>query len=257
MMTPFKRMFVPLILGLGRRKEKRIFTEPPIIIGGGARSGTTLLLSILSAHPSIFAFRSELALFKYGKEVNGRFMPERMDRLYTGILRQRMGREVVRWCEKTPKNIRHIPRIDSFFQGKEYRFIHIIRDGRDVILSRHPHTTHRKYHVEPAQWVADVREGLKYAHRENFLTIRYESLIEDFESTMALVCDHLGIELHDRILNFYEHASVRRNPAYFSGLQKMHSNSIGKWKKPENKERLAELLSCQGARELLEELGYL
>ena len=250
-------MFVPLILCLGRRKEKRIFSGTPIVIGGGARSGTTLLLSVLSAHPSIFAFRNELTLFKYGEEVDGRFMPERMDRFYTGILRQRIGREVDRWCEKTPNNIRHIQRIDSFFKGKEYRFIHIIRDGRDVILSRHPHTTHRQYHVEPAQWVADVKEGLKYADRENFLTIRYESLIGDFESTMATVCEHLGINLNERILNFYEHASVRKNPAYFSGLQKMHSNSIGKWKKPEYKERVEELLSCPDAKELLRELGYL
>ena len=240
MLTPFKRVFVPLILHLGRRKEKRIFSGAPIIIGGGARSGTTLLLSILSAHPFIFVFRKELSLFKYGKELDGRFMPERIDRFYSGILRKRIGRPVDRWCEKTPNNIRHIPRIDSFFQGKEYRFIHIIRDGRDVVLSRHPHTMHRKYHVEPAQWVADVREGLKYAHRENFLTIRYESLIGDFENTIARVCGHLGVHLDDRILNFYEHATVRKNPAYFSGLQKIHMNSIGKWKKPEHKERVEE-----------------
>lgn len=257
MMTPFKRIFIPLIKQLGRRKERRIFKAPPIIIGGGARSGTTLLLSILSAHPSIFAFRTELGLFKYGKEVYGQFIPERIDRLYTGILRNRIGKEVDRWCEKTPNNIRYIPRIDSFFQEKEYRFIQIVRDGRDVILSRHPHTTHRYYHVEPGEWVADLQEGSKYEDRENFLTIRYESLIEDFENTMAIVCDHLGIELSEEILNFYEHASVRRNPAYFTGLEKMHSKSIGKWKKPENKERVDELLACPGAMELLKKFNYL
>ena len=256
MMTPVKRIFVPLILRLGRRKEKRIFKGTPIIIGGGARSGTTLLLSILSAHPSIFAFRKELGLFKYGSEQDGRFMPERIDRFYTGILRTRIHRKVDRWCEKTPSNIRHISRIDSFLQ-ENYRFINIIRDGRDVVLSRHPHTTHRYYHVEPAEWVADVQEGLKYMDRENFLTIRYESLVSDFESTMASVCEHLEIDLNDEILNFYEHASVRRNPAYFSGLQKMHNNSIGKWEKPENKERVEELLACPGAMELLKKLDYL
>jgi hypothetical protein len=257
MMTRFKRTFVPLILALGRRKERRIFTEAPVIIGGGARSGTTLLLSILSAHPSIFAFSSELSLFRYGKEINGRFMPERIDRLYSGILRRCIGRQVDRWCEKTPNNIRHIQRIDSFFQGKDYRFIHIIRDGRDVILSRHPHTTHRYYHVEPEEWMADVQEGLKHQDRENFLTIHYESLIRDFENTMASVCEHIGIELSDEILNFYEHARVRKSPAYYSGLEKMHSNSIGRWEKPENKGRVDELLAYPGATELLQKLGYL
>jgi hypothetical protein len=257
MMTPAKRLFVPLISTLGRRKERRIFSAAPVLIGGGARSGTTLLLSILSAHPSIFAFRKELSLFKYGEEKDGRFVPERLDRFYTGILRTRIDRSVDRWCEKTPNNIRYMQRIDSFFQGGDYRFIQMVRDGRDVVLSRHPHTTHRSYHVDPADWVLDVQEGMKYADRENFLTVRYESLIQQFEPTMAGVCEHLGIDLNEEILNFYEHASVRRNPAYFSGLEKMHSNSIGKWKKPENKARVDQLLAHPGAMELLKKLNYL
>ncbi len=256
MMTQIKRIFVPLIKIHGRRKEKRIFTDMPILIGGGARSGTTLLLSILSAHPAIFAFRKELSLFKYGKEQDGRFMPERIDRLYTAILRKRFPKEVSRWCEKTPNNIRYIPRIDSFLEGN-YRFIQIVRDGRDVILSRHPYDDDRYYHVEPDEWVRDVKEGMTYMDRENFLTIRYESLIENFSNTMSMVCDHLGIEMTEEISNFYEHATVRRNPAYFSGLEKMHSNSIGKWKNPENKERVNEILKHPEAIELLKEFKYL
>jgi hypothetical protein len=50
---------------------------------------------------------------------------------------------------------------------------------------------------------------------------------------------------------------VRRNPAYFSGLEKMHSNSIGKWKNPENKERVNEILKHPEAIELLKEFKYL
>lgn len=256
MLTNYKRIFVPLIKSIGQRKEKRTFTETPILIGGGARSGTTLLLSILSAHPSIFAFRKELTLFKYGKEINGRFMPRRTDRFYTAILRAHIDKSVDRWCEKTPNNIRYIPRIDSFLQGN-YRFIQIVRDGRDVILSRHPHDDDRYYHVEPGEWVHDVQEGMKYMDRENFLTIRYESLIGDFQNTMKLVCDHLGIAMTPEISDFYDHATVRRNPAYDSGLQKMHSNSIGKWKKPENRERADELLKYPGAMDLLKKFDYL
>jgi hypothetical protein len=183
-------------------------------------------------------------------------MPERIDRLYTAILRKRFPKEVSRWCEKTPNNIRYIPRIDSFLEGN-YRFIQIVRDGRDVILSRHPYDDDRYYHVEPDEWVRDVKEGMTYMDRENFLTIRYESLIENFSNTMSMVCDHLGIEMTEEISNFYEHATVRRNPAYFSGLEKMHSNSIGKWKNPENKERVNEILKHPEAIELLKEFKYL
>ena len=256
MMTNFKRIFVPLIKTLGRRKEKRIFSDTPIIIGGSARSGTTFLLSILSAHPAIFAFKKELSLFKYGTEQNGRFMPKRIDRLYFAILKTRINKKVSRWCEKTPNNIRYIERIDSFLQG-EYRFIHIVRDGRDVILSRHPHDDDRYYHVEPGEWVRDVQEGIRHMDRENFLTIRYESLIGDFHNTMSRICDHLGIEMTEEISNFYEHATVRKNPAYFSGLERMHSKSVGKWKDPENKDRVDELLKHPGAIDLLKKFDYL
>ena len=61
----------------------------------------------------------------------------------------------------------------------------------------------------------------------------------------------------DEILNFYDHASVWRDPAYFSSLQKMHSNYIGKWKKPENKERVEELLIHPGTIDLLKKFNYL
>jgi hypothetical protein len=120
-----------------------------------------------------------------------------------------------------------------------------------VILSRHPYDRDKQYNVEPHEWVNDVREGMRYKDRENYLTIQYESLIEDFQNTMAKVCDHLGIALTDEISNFYDHATVRRNPAYFTGLEKMHTNSIGKWKKSENRERVDEMLNYPGAIDLL------
>ena len=108
-------------------------------------------------------------------------MPERINRFYKAILRKRIPKEVKRWCEKTFNNIRDIHLIDSFLEG-EYRFIQIVRDGRDVILSRHTHDSDKYYHVEPQEWIRDFQEGMKYMDRENFLTIQYESLIGDFQN---------------------------------------------------------------------------
>ena len=255
MITPYKRIFIPLIITFGRKKAERIFTDVPIFIGGCGRSGTTLLLSILSSHPTIFACRKELSLFKYGKEHNGRFEPERLDRLYTTILKARIGNGVTRWCEKTPDNIRYIDRIDSYLQG-EYRFIQMIRDGRDVILSRHP-SNKRRYHVDPERWVNDVQAGVEHMDQSNLLTIRYESLVGDYYNTMETVCDHLGIDMSEELSNWYKYSTVRNNPAYFSGLEKMHNNSIGQWKKPENKKRVDELLNHPGAIALLKKFSYL
>jgi hypothetical protein len=74
---------------------------------------------------------------------------------------------------------------------------------------------------------------------------------------MTTVCDFLGIDLSDEIRKFYDHSSVHRNPAYYSGLERIHSKSIGKWKNSENRERVEKLLACPGAKDLLIKLGYL
>ena len=59
-----KKIFIPLITAIGKKIEKRRFTCPPVYIGGCGRSGTTLLLSILSAHKDIFACPRELNPFE-------------------------------------------------------------------------------------------------------------------------------------------------------------------------------------------------
>lgn len=256
MLTPYKKILDPIIIRLGRRKAAKHFTEPPVLIGGCGRSGTTLLLSILSSHPEVFACPKELSLFKYWKSGNnGRGEPERIDRLYTTFLRSRIGRKVNRWCEKTPNNIRYVNRIDTYFKGR-FAFIQIIRDGRDVILSRHP-SSEGAYYVDPARWVEDVTMGLTLLDDPRVLTIRYESLVQDYIPTIRKVLHHLDLSITDEILSWYDHSTVRRNPAYFSGLEKLHTHSIGKWKDPVYRERVDELLRYPGAIELLKKLKYI
>lgn len=256
MLTPWKRIAVPAIVALGRRKAAGHFTEPPVLIGGCGRSGTTLLLSMLSSHPAIFACPKELSLFKYWRtDRHGNGEPERIDRLYTVFLRSKIGKEVNRWCEKTPNNIRYLDRIDAYFQG-DFRFIQIIRDGRDVILSRHP-SSNGKYHVDPGRWVEDVTAGLALADHPRVLTIRYESLVLDYLPTMGKVLDHLDLVMTDEIRHWYRHSTVRKNPAYFEGLTELHSRSIGRWRDPVHRERVDELLRYPGAVELLKRLNYM
>jgi hypothetical protein len=256
MLTPYKKILVPVIIALGRRRAEKHFTRPPVLIGGCGRSGTTLLLSILSSHPELFACQKELSLFKYWRtNAGGHGEPERIDRLYTTFLRSKIGKDVNRWCEKTPNNIRHLDRIDAYFRGN-FRFIQIIRDGRDVILSRHP-SSNGDYYVEPARWVEDVTAGLSVADHPCMLTIKYESLVQDYIPTMKQVLRHLDLSMTDEILSWFHYSTVRKNPAYFSGLEKLHSNSIGRWKDPVHRERVDALLDYPGALELLKKLNYI
>ena len=148
----FKKISNPIINYLGKKKMKGRFQDMPIIIGGCGRSGTTLLLSIISAHPNIFAFPKEIGVFSEWHNSN-----PRIDRLYRYVLVNSLPNEKNRWCEKTPGNVRHFDKILSYFNNK-VKLIHIIRDGRDVMLSKHPKKPD-SYWIFPVIWINDVKEG--------------------------------------------------------------------------------------------------
>ena len=234
---------------------KARFTDPPVLLGGCARSGTTLLLSILSSHEDIFACPGETGAFDVLKEKDGELYLSRVDRLYRCILTHRIPAGAKRWCEKTPVNIKRIPQIDRYFEGN-FRLIQIVRDGRDVILSRHPLKAD-EYWVSPERWVNDVSIGLEFSDHPNVHTIRYEDLINQFDETIKGICSFLNIPLSDRILNWHEHARFRWSPALFTDIGKLSNKSIGKWKNEEHTERVKELTSIPAAMELLEKYAYL
>ncbi len=63
MYTKLKRLTAPIINHVGRKIEENRFSQSPVIIGGCARSGTTLVLAILAAHPSIYTIPNEIRAF--------------------------------------------------------------------------------------------------------------------------------------------------------------------------------------------------
>lgn len=254
MLELIKNPFTALIKSIGRRIEKRRFFNPPVFIGGCARSGTTLLLSVLSAHEEIFACPKELGLFNQMIQKKERLEPKRIDRVYRCMIMNRIPPEANRWCEKSPNNIRSINEIDQYYNGN-FRFIQVVRDGRDIILSRHPRNRN-KYWVEPERWIRDVSAGLQYAGHSKVYTIRYEDLINDFTNTIGGICDFLGIARSENIFNWHKHARVRDYNALYAPVQEINSQSIAKWQKPENEKRVRELTDQPVAIELLRYYHY-
>ena len=91
----YKKPFIKIINYWGRKIHDKNFKKPPIYIGGCGRSGTTLLLSILSSHPEIFACPGELEMFNeivHGK--NGEIIPKRIDRLHRTLLTNKINSPV-------------------------------------------------------------------------------------------------------------------------------------------------------------------
>ncbi len=254
METTWKRALTPLIRWAGEKKLQRL-DRPPIVIGGCARSGTTLLLSILSAHPAIFAFPEEISVFRRWETCSsGSTVPQRLDRFYRTILFSSIPSQVHRWCEKTPANVRYFGEILEYFD-QEVRLIHIVRDGRDVITSVHP-TEPGRYWVMPERWIEDVSAGLEYADQPNVHTLKYEDLIQQYDATLRQMMDFLEEEIAPELLQWEKHADVQQNRAWSHGAISLHGESIGRWKKSAYQDRVDEFLADRRAAELLDRLGY-
>jgi hypothetical protein len=216
----------------------------PFIVGVG-RSGTTLLRLMLDAHPDLAIppethFVPELiALFEADEDAgaeevveiiaSGRHWgdfdldsdaltdrvraAEPLDaaaatRAFFELYADREGKP--RWGDKTPIYVKHMREIKDVIG--EARFVHLIRDGRDVALSRAGRALR---HAAPMPKVArrwkrrilNARaQGEQLGH---YLEVRYEDLILDTEPTLRAVCEFIELPWDERLLAYHERAGER------------------------------------------------
>lgn len=230
-------------------------SSTPIIIGGCARSGTTLLQAVLSAHPKVQAVPAEPRIFKkypYSSPVLNRTYHHLQ--LLNLLARHPVKPSADRWIEKTPKNVLYFENIIREFQNQVF-LIHIIRDGRDVVTSKHP-ARPDQYFVSPQHWAKQVKAGLKWKDHPQVITVKYEELIMDFEKTVEGILSLLGLETSEKIMNFQRHTSIQKPRSLPATIETVHNRSIGQWKEKIHEHRMEEFYQCQEALSLLPILGY-
>ena len=213
---------------------------PPFFIVGSARSGTTLLRVILNAHPAVTVppesrFVTELSRgtgeirigdFLKALENHRQFkswnlpidvvraqMPDRdtvpygtaIEAVYTAYAKH-VGKEI--WGDKTPRYVEHIQFISGLFP--DARFVHLVRDGRDVALSYAnvpfgPKTVAKA----AALWAKRVRLGVSDGRTlgdSRYKEIRYEDLVDAPEETTRSLCAFIGIEFDPDMMEYTEKA---------------------------------------------------
>jgi hypothetical protein len=95
----------------------------------------------------------------------------------------------------------------------EARFIHIIRDGRDVATSL------RETWFRPGDsfeacielWASMVREGRRQASAVpgRYIEVRYERLVREPRAVLHELCDFIGLRYDEAMLRFHERARER------------------------------------------------
>ena len=246
--------------------------RPSIFIVGTQRAGTTLLRLILNAHSHIaipeeawflapLLKQKELSQsiegqrlntlvkylslnlqFKLWNYDNSEFISSLSSRksitvkqlvndLFTSYCRN-MGKSI--WGDKTPSFFRKIDILYTLFP--EAKFIHIVRDGRDVFDSwRKIDQSKDNVAVTALDWrykLFKIENSFNKIPESNRITIRYEDLLENPDKTVKTLCFFIGIKYESNMLNFYQtshnyvgehHSSLIFNP--------LNKDNRFKWKK--------------------------
>lgn len=114
-----------------------------------------------------------------------------------------------RWGDKTPNYIQEIKRIRRIFPNA--KFIHIIRDGRDVCLSLMRVKWHGDSIIDYARyWKKMVTHGIvdgRALGLENYCEIKYEDLVLNTKKVLRQICLFLGEEYQEEMTTFYKRST--------------------------------------------------
>lgn len=116
-----------------------------------------------------------------------------------------------RWGDKTPRYMRAMPRIERALP--EARFIHLIRDGRDVALSQAERALDQEQPelTEVAErWQRRIRTAREHsAELDSYLEVRYEDLVSDPEAALGEICAFIELPYDAAMLDYHERAADR------------------------------------------------
>lgn len=274
-------------------------SNDPIFIVGVHRSGTTLLRFMLSSSsriyippesdffPYFFLQNPQQALekkdvgrmlaivferYRFVREWKGEkpqleafleLMPDRspaafLDALYS-LYAQQYG--AVRWGDKTPIYTSYIDLIHEIFPRA--RFIHIIRDGRDVALSMLDKWGDKEFHVDTyyaaRTWVRRIRQAQAsggWLGKGHYLELKYEELVSDPEASLLLVCEFLDEPFSEEMAAHHRMAREMIAAGDFHDPVRSPPNKsrISRWK-GEIADRDLRLFQ-RVAGDLIAELGY-
>lgn len=116
----------------------------------------------------------------------------------------------VRWGDKTPSYLLRMEELSAILP--EARFIHIIRDCRDVVVSMRPlwFSPSREPQEIARMWVDWIREGRAQAARiSHYLEVRYEDLVVAPERELRRICEFIELEYEPEMLAYSARAAER------------------------------------------------
>jgi hypothetical protein len=254
-------------------RSQAVNSAPFFIVGSG-RSGTTLLRMILSAHSRLSIPPETWYLNKLQDllELDRPLLPQEVERVVrvmtghyrwpdleisTDAFRSKVGnmtspglRDIVelvyleylersgksRWGDKTPGYIELVPQLAHLFPGA--KFIHVVRDGRDVAKSFQVRRwSGRWLHQNADEWLTAMHYGKRWKNSTlapEFLEVRYEDLVLDQDNQVRVICEFLGEQFEPQMLS-WQHDVERQVPTREAHIHEKlgrtpNASDVGRWK---------------------------
>jgi hypothetical protein len=141
------------------------------------------------------------------------------------------GEGKVRWGDKTPYYVLHIPKLIEWFPDAQ--IIHLIRDGRDCALSlfdrKHDFGVYNAYYAAK-YWQQYVEVGCEAGRSfgsDTYMEIRYEDLLANQAGVMHQICTFLQEEFSDSLVDYKKAGQAGKTPLLQKSLQK---DNTQKWR---------------------------
>ena len=227
-------------------------SDPTFLIGF-PRSGTTLLDTILRSHPLIDVLEEKPIVDKFVELLNIKIKSDfknlkdhKIDKeMRDFYFREKSNYSSKKNCkiviDKMPLNTVYVGEIVRFFPNA--KFIFAIRHPSDCVLScfmqnfllnnamtnfLNLEDSAKLYNQVMILW-----ELYNNKLKINFHMIRYEDLIENFETEVKKLLNYLGVDWSNKVTEFYKTSKKRgmlNTPSYNQVSQPLYTKSIGRWK---------------------------
>jgi hypothetical protein len=254
--------------------DRRTFDARPVFVVGAPRSGTTWLAELLQAHPDTVGIpQGETQLFwalaplwlsaerRRGPGIRTLVTHHELVaavRVFCDALfeagRAKQGPGATLFIEKTPAHAVHVARMHEVYP--EAWFVHIVRDGRDVVRSIARFDLEELSPIDlptaAAEWDRLNRLILAEAPRlDRYRMVRYEELVAAPVEGACQLLEWMGLPCDDAVRDRV--ADAAGNPvSQHAGKGRV---GPGKWREDLSDAQLSTIYRIAGR--LLVELGYL
>ena len=238
------------------------FADRTVVLLGPVRSGTTWLVELLLAHRALGGLSWESTIFlalwdlwenahRADGEGLGAYLSE--DEIAAALRRfcdSLFSVADAAWfIEKTPDNVNRVPLIATAYPDAWY--IHLIRDGRDVVRSQVVAPWGTNDPADAARnWVWAIRQVRRHRWRlERYREVRYEDLVDDPVGQTTALLEWMGLPVDSDVAGAIKER-IGHEMARYGATDQV---GVGKWTQMSDAD-LRKIHEVAG--DLLAELGY-